>query len=137
MKLLFVITLALLSTGVFAQKTVKDKFPDGTDVPAWFRDTTPVNLERLGKQYRITDYGVMMDGQICTLQLQSLIDRIAAEGGGVMVVPSGTFRSGALFFRKGTHVYLEKGAVLQGSTDSSDFPGMTTRIEGETCKYFP
>jgi len=27
--------------------------------------------------------------------------------------------------------------VLKGSTDISDFPVMTTRIEGETCKYFP
>ena len=120
-----------------ARKSEKDFFPDGTEVSAWFRDTTHVDLSRLGRQYRITDYGVLMDGQVYTVQLQSLIDRMAADGGGVMVVPSGTFVSGALFFRQGTHLYLEKGAVLKGSDQISDFPVMTTRIEGETCKYFP
>ncbi len=131
------ISFVLQSATVSAKKPTKDLFPDGTEVPAWFRDTTHVDISHLGRQYRITDYGVMMDGNIYTQQLQALIDRMAADGGGVMVIPSGTFMSGALFFRQGTHLYLEKGAVLKGSTDISDFPVMTTRIEGETCKYFP
>ena len=137
MKLLLMCSILALALTAEARKSEKDFFPDGTEVPAWFRDTTHVDLSRLGRQYRITDYGVLMDGQVYTDRLQSLIDRMAAEGGGVMVVPSGTFVSGALFFRQGTHLYLEKGAVLKGSDRISDFPVMTTRIEGETCKYFP
>jgi len=137
MKLLLMCSILALALTAEARKSEKDFFPDGTEVPAWFRDTTHVDLSQLGRQYRITDYGVLMDGQVYTVQLQSLIDRMAADGGGVMVVPSGTFVSGALFFRQGTHLYLEKGAVLKGSDQISDFPVMTTRIEGETCKYFP
>ncbi len=137
MKLLLMCSILALALTAEARKSEKDFFPDGTEVSAWFRDTTHVDLSRLGRQYRITDYGVLMDGQVYTVQLQSLIDRMAADGGGVMVVPSGTFVSGALFFRQGTHLYLEKGAVLKGSDQISDFPVMTTRIEGETCKYFP
>lgn len=137
MKLLLLCSILALALTAEARKSEKDFFPDGTEVPTWFRDTTHVDLSKLGKQYRITDYGVLMDGQVYTDRLQSLIDRMAAEGGGVMVVPSGTFVSGALFFRQGTHLYLEKGAVLKGSDQISDFPVMTTRIEGETCKYFP
>ena len=98
---LFAVTLSLQ-----AAKPTKDLWPDGQEVPAWFRDTTHVDINRLGRQYRITDYGVMMDGRVYTHELQTLIDRIASEGGGVMVVPSGTFVSGALFFRQGTHLYL-------------------------------
>jgi polygalacturonase len=90
----------------------------------------------LGKQYRITDYGVLNDGQVHTAEMQALIDRIAADGGGVVVVPQGTFLTGALFFRPGTHLYLMEDAVLKGSDDISDYPILKTRIEGETCNYF-
>ena len=114
-----------------------DRFPDGSEIPAWFRDTTHVRLDALGPKYRLTDHGILMDGRTYTHQIQALIDSVAAAGGGVIVVPSGTFVSGALFFRQGTHLHLEAGAVLKGSTDISDFPLMETRIEGETCLYYP
>ena len=127
----------MLSLTSQAKKSEKDIFPDGKEVSAWFHDTTHVDINKLGKKYRITDYGVLMDEKIHTEQLQNLIDTIAANGGGVMIIPSGTFMTGAIFFKQGTHLYLEKGAVLKGSTDINDFPVMTTRIEGETCKYFP
>ena len=108
MKLPIIITL-LLSSILTALPSVnleaKDLFPDGTEIPAWFRDTTHVKLSELGKQYCITDYGILMDGKIYTQQLQSIIDKMAANGGGVMVIPSGTFMSGALFFKQGTHLY--------------------------------
>ena len=77
------ILFVLQSATVSAKKPTKDLFPDGTEVPAWFRDTTHVDISHLGRQYRITDYGVMMDGKIYTQQLQALIDRMAADGGGV------------------------------------------------------
>jgi polygalacturonase len=76
------------------------------------------------------------DGQVHTAEIQALIDRIAADGGGVVVVPQGTFLTGALFFRPGTHLYLMEDAVLKGSDDISDYPILKTRIEGETCNYF-
>lgn len=133
----FVIAFLMLWTSSYGKKIEKDLFPDGTEIPEWFKDTTHVDISKLGKQYRITDYGIMMDGRIYTKELQTLIDRVAADGGGVIVVPSGEFMTGALFFKQGTHLFLEKGAVLKGSTDISDFPVMMTRIEGESCKYFP
>ncbi|MBQ7180523.1 MAG: exopolygalacturonase [Bacteroidaceae bacterium] len=116
---------------------VRELFPDGTEIPAWFSDTAQVDLSTLGRQYRITDYGIQGDGQVHTRQFQELIDRAASEGGGVIVVPPGIFETGAIFFRQGTHLHLQRGAVLRGSTDISDFPVMETRIEGQTCKYYP
>ena len=81
-KMLFTFACLLVAVTASAKKPTKDLFPDGTEIPAWFRDTTHVDIARLGRQYRITDYGVMMDGKIYTQQLQSLIDRIADDGGG-------------------------------------------------------
>ena len=90
-----------------------------------------------GKDYVVTDYGVKDDGKVHTREMQALIDKAAVEGGGTIVVPQGTYVTGAVFFRQGTHLRVEEGGMLKGSDDISDFPVMMTRIEGEWCKYFP
>lgn len=56
-----VLTVALaLSTGAIA-KAEFTKFPDGSDVPAWFNDAKKVDVNKLGKKYVITDHGVVRD----------------------------------------------------------------------------
>ncbi len=111
-------------------------FPDGTRIDDWFYEESFPLLEDLGKQYVLTQYGIADDGNLYTEQIQKLIDEIHAAGGGVLVVPAGTYRTGALFFKQGVNLYLSAGAVLQGSDDISDYPLVQTRIEGETCLYF-
>ena len=120
----------------FGKKVSKDLWPDGTEISAWFKETTPVDLSKLGKQYRITDYGVVNDGRIHTKEFQSLIDMIANDGGGVVIVPEGTYLTGALFFRQGVHLHINDGGMILGSNDPSDYPILKTRIEGETCLYY-
>lgn len=120
-----------------SQKKPVDLWPDGTEISEWFKDTTPVDISKLGKQYRVTDYGVVNDGRVHTREFQELIDKVAADGGGVIVVPEGTYLTGALFFKPGVHLHIYKGGTLMGSNDPSDYPLMKTRIEGETCTYFP
>ncbi|OQP38932.1 exopolygalacturonase [Niastella yeongjuensis] len=134
MKLALVLLVAiLLHVHAFAQET----FPDGTPIPDWFRQNSPTDIHKLGKSYRITDYSVKNDSTIIqTQRIQAVIDKAAAAGGGVVVIPKGTFMSGALFFKQGTHLYLEEGAKLKGSDDISDFPLVMTRMEGQTLKYF-
>lgn len=115
----------------------QDVWPDRTPVSAWFSKSEPVDIARLGKQYRITDYGVANDSTILqTVQIQAVIDKAAENGGGVIIVPQGTFLTGSLFFKQGTHLRLEEKAVLKGSDDISDFALLMTRIEGQTVKYF-
>ena len=103
----------------------------------WFVNPPKVEVAQLGKQYVITDYGVVADStQVQTAAFQRVIDRVAANGGGVVVVPQGTFLTGALFFKQGTHLHIQKGGKIKGSERIIDFPICLTRIEGETCKYF-
>ena len=119
------------------EKVAAATWPDGTVMDAWFSDTTRVDVKTLGKQYVVTEYGVMAgSSEIQTAGLQTVIDRCASEGGGVVVIPQGTFVTGALFFRQGTHLHLQEGGTLKGSDRIRDYPIMLTRIEGETCKYF-
>lgn len=102
----------------------------------WFLQSGKVDVAQLGRQYVITDYGVSTDSTLVqTTLIQHVIDLCADKGGGVVVIPEGTFLSGALFFPQGTHLHVI--GRLKGSDRIADFPVMLTRIEGETCKYFP
>ena len=118
------------------KKVEKDLWPDGTEIGAWFKQVENVDIQKLGKKYRITDYGVVNDGLVHTQELQALIDKIASQGGGVVVVPEGVYMTGAIFFKQGVHLHIMAGGVLMGSNDPSNYPILTTRIEGETCKYY-
>jgi polygalacturonase len=130
--LLLFVTAFYFSTPLSAQ----EKFPDGTPIPDWFRQDDITDIGKLGKQFIITNYGVVNDSTaLQTEKIQRVID-LAAEKGGVVVIPKGTFLSGALFFKLRTHLYLEEGAVLKGSDDISNFPIKMTRMEGQTLKYF-
>ena len=115
----------------------QEKFPDGTPIPDWFRQTEVVNLNTLGTRYTITEHGVVNDSTIVqTEKIQAVIDQAARQGGGVVVVPAGTYLTGSLFFKPKTHLHLEKGAVLKGSDDISDFAVIATRMEGQNLKCF-
>lgn len=127
----------LLAAFICLQSYGQENFPDGTPIPDWFRQNKVVNIETLGKKYNIAEYGVRNDSALLqTEKIQSVIDRAASDGGGVVIIPKGTYLSGALFFKPKTHLYLEKGAVLKGSDDISNFPIVDTRIEGQSLKYF-
>src|ERR1035438_4959590 len=83
------------------------------------------------RRYAITSGGALGDGQSSnTRAIQNLIDRAAQAGGGTLVVPAGTFVTGALFFKQGVNLSIEKGGVLKGSVNPEDYPQVQTRWEG-------
>ena len=131
---------AVLPAGAKTPKKVKEQpllWPDGSAVPEWFLQSEVPAPETLGKTYNIRDFGAISDPNTKqTALIQGVIDKAAAEGGGVVVIPEGIYKTGALFFKQGTHLYMSRGAVLLGSEFIGDFPIIETRIEGEICKYF-
>ena len=136
--LIFIVMLTLcIGVGAKEKKQKQELWPNGEPVDAWFSDTAKVDVEKLGRKFIVTDYGVRQGStDIQTKALQAVIDKAAQDGGGVVVIPRGTFFSGSLYFKPGTHLLLEEGAVLKGSDRIHDFDIKETRIEGETCKYF-
>lgn len=114
----------------------REYFPDGTPIDDWFYQTDMPTLEQCGKPYPLDKYGVPVDGEVHTAEIQRVIDLCAAEGGGVVVVPAGTWKSGSLYFKQGVNLYIAEGGVLMGSDDVSDYDLAATRIEGQTCTYF-
>lgn len=88
------------------------------------------------RQVYVSDAGAKGDGQtVNTKTIQAAIDRCAATGGGTVVVPKGTFVSGALFFKQGVNLRIEKDGVLKGSQDTNDYPWIDTRIAGFEMKW--
>ena len=70
----------------------------------------------------ITDFGAVGDGTtLCTQAIQAAFDQIGAAGGGTVVVPPGTYRTGTVFLRSGTTLELHPAARLLGSPDLSDY----------------
>lgn len=120
---------------LMALETQADNWPDGSGMDDWFLKAGKVDVALLGRQYVITDYGVTTDSTVVqTKTIQQVIDRCAEEGGGVVVIPQGTFLSGALFFKPGTHLHVV--GKLKGSNRIADFPVMVTRIEGRPVSIF-
>jgi exo-poly-alpha-galacturonosidase len=88
------------------------------------------------KRIVITDHGAIGDGQtLNTKAIQTAIDRSAADGGGVVVVPKGTFITGSIFLKQGVNLQVEKDGVLNGSVNPEDYPQVDTRWEGVERKF--
>lgn len=88
-------------------------------------------------RFVITELGVENDSTVVqTRNIQEIIDIAEAQGGGTIVVPAGTYLTGALFFKPGTRLHLEKGAKLKGSDNIDDFPLIPSRMEGKNIYYY-
>ncbi|MFV0291548.1 MAG: glycoside hydrolase family 28 protein [Mangrovibacterium sp.] len=132
----FTLLFAFLAMAILT--AAQEKWPDGSLISDWFYQNEVLELASLGKQYVITDHGMVNDATVLqTEQLQTIIDKAADAGGGVIVVPEGTYLISAVFFKQGTHLHIQKGGTLKGSDDISNYPVVTTRMEGQTLKYFP
>ena len=72
--------------------------------------------------FSILDFGAVPGGDVlCTQAIQNTIDACASGGGGVVLVPAGTYKIGTLWLRSHVELHLSSGAVLQASTNLDDF----------------
>ncbi len=73
-------------------------------------------------QYNITYFGASANGKTDNRQaIQKVIDKCASDGGGTVIVPAGTFFTGAFRLRSNVELRLESGATLQASTRKEDY----------------
>jgi alpha-L-rhamnosidase len=86
----------------------------------------------------ILDTGAVGDGKtLCTRAIQRAVDKLARSGGGTVIVPRGEFLTGAINLKPGVNLHLDRGAILQGSTNIKHYPRVPTRIEGHTEPWCP
>jgi polygalacturonase len=91
------------------------------------------------RDFVVTRYGARGDGQTdCTEAFRAAIDACNKSGGGRVVVPEGTFLSGAIHLKSRVNLHLEKNATIRFSTDTKKYPLVFTRYEcTEVMNYSP
>ena len=133
MKRLIALTAIALAA---ALSLYAEEWPDGTKMEKWFTKGPEKISKTEATRYVITDYGVLRDSTLLqTEAIQKVIDLAAENGGGTVVVPEGTFLTSSLFFKSRTHLHVEKGGVLKGSDDVSDYQVVPVHIEGVIQPY--
>ena len=79
------------------------------------------------KNCNVKDYGAVGDGvTLDTKAIQAAIDDCSANGGGQVILETGTFLSGRIDMKSGVDLHIERDAVLLGSTNVDDFPEVVT-----------
>lgn len=116
--------------------TVKVRLAQNKDQAAGSTNSIRFKTPAKGKIYNILDYGAKADSlTINTRAIQSAID--ACTAGGTVYLPKGTFISAALYLKSDMTFYIEKGAVLKGSSAVEDYlPMILNRFEGWELKTY-
>ncbi|HYU78023.1 MAG TPA: glycoside hydrolase family 28 protein, partial [Vicinamibacterales bacterium] len=92
-------------------------------------NTVRILTQATGSVVDVRSFGAVGDGKrMNTTAIQKAID--ACPPGGTVLIPSGTFVSGALFLKSNMTLRIAAGGVLKGSTNIHDYPLIPTRFEG-------
>ncbi len=90
------------------------------------------------RDFSITDYAAVGDGKTdCTIAFKQAIKACAASGGGRVVVPEGTFLTGAIHLESNINLHVTKNATILFSKDPQKYlPVVLTRFEGVECMNY-
>lgn len=90
------------------------------------------------KDFLITDYGAVADSTVkSTEAINQAIMVCHEQGGGRVIVPQGTFFTGAIHLKSNVNLHLEDGARLLFSRETEDYmPLVKTRWEGMECMNY-
>ena len=85
------------------------------------------------RNFAIVEFGAKADGTKCTEAFAAAMAACETAGGGRVVVPKGTWLTGAVRFRNNCNLHLEEGATLEFTDDPADYPEVHTTWEGIEC----
>lgn len=105
-------------------------------VPRILQQITPPTFP--DRVFAITDYGAIGDGETdCTEAFRQAIAACHAAGGGHVLVPEGTFLTGAIHLKSNVNLHVTKNATILFSDDTKKYlPVVYTRFEGVECMNY-
>jgi len=133
------ITLLLLSTLLFFQGGF---YNTSIDIQGWEKldeITSGINPPKFpDRVFSISDYGALGDGTTdCTNSFKEAINDCNKIGGGKVLVPGGTFLTGAIHLKSNVNLYVSENAIIKFSTDKKKYlPVVFTRWEGVECMNY-
>lgn len=92
------------------------------------------------RTFSITKYGASLKASAAKNQkaINKAIEACSKAGGGRVVIPEGTWKTGAIRLKSHVNLVIEKGATLFFEFDRSLYPLVETRWEGLDCiNYSP
>jgi polygalacturonase len=111
--------------------------------PASPWDQVPIILSRIvppsfpDMVFDVTAYGAKGDGRTKNTEaFRKAVEACNKAGGGRVVVPSGSFLTGAVTLLSNVNLVVSAGATLKFSTDPKDYPRIFTRWQGIECMNF-
>lgn len=97
-------------------------------------DPLEENPPQLGQShvYDATSFGADNSGATNTrAAIQTAIQAVSDAGGGILYFPNGKYKTGGLLMKNNVQLYLESGALIQGTGSDSDF----VRVPGTNSAY--
>lgn len=87
------------------------------------------------KTYDVTKFGASGKATAAKNQkaINKAIEKCSKKGGGTVVVPAGTYNTGAIRLKSNVNLEVQKGAKLQFVFDKELYPIVKTRWEGMDC----
>lgn len=100
------------------------------DTVTYFSETVKTQKPKRRLDVTKAPFFAIGDGKtLNTVAIQSALDVCTADD--VIYIPTGVFLCGALNISSNTEIFVEKGAVLQGTADIKDYtPKIKSRFEG-------
>lgn len=83
-----------------------------------------ISTSDYAKEYNVRDFGAKGDGKtIDSPAINKAIEAASADGGGMVYIPAGVYRSYSVRLKDNIHLYLENGAILEAAqpTDKDGF----------------
>lgn len=138
------LTVLILSLTLIMQFTISP-VAQAEESSVW-EDQLPKILDKIkkptfpDKEFFVDDYGAVADGKTkSTEAFNEAIQAAHEAGGGRVVVPEGTYLTGAIHLKSNVNLHVKKGATIKFSQDPKDYlPLVKTRWEGvELYNYSP
>jgi polygalacturonase len=125
---------ATLPLAQYARASTEDAWQRAADIA---RNVKPPTFPN--RWFIITGFGADSEGRkLSTTAINQAIDKCSAEGGGRVIVPRGTYLTGAIHLKSDVELHIAEGATLKFDTDPASYPIVFTRWEGmELMNYSP
>lgn len=100
-------------------------------------ENLPFEMERVprpeipAREASVADFGGVGDGiTLNTEAFAEVIDHLARQGGGRVVVPRGVWFTGPIEFKDNIELHLDENAILLFSNNTADYPLVEVTFEG-------